>query len=533
MTSIDLTELPGQSTLFVDFINGQESIRERFTSSSTEGNISAPRQDVADVILKSMYNVELSMEQESNLEKFRKNALTIVTGQQVGFLGGPLYTLYKIQTAITIAEQLTNKGRTAVPVFWVEDNDHDAKEAAKASIPTKEFGCFDTQAASNIDALLRIPVSDWQFGNDIVNIINNIAEILPEAAHKTDTVTFLNNIYKQGTTWSDAFIQFVHTIFAESGLLIIRASTARLHGLMKPIVQFEMQNKGLLEQSVVKANDSLSTKGYHTQAKPSHINLFLHNESGRHKINNIHGDAGNYAVGPLLYATQELSRLVDSAPERFSPSVLLRPLIQDYILSSHMYIAGPGEVGYLSQLKEAYQAFHISMPVIQQRSSATLLPKRILRFLEKQQLSYSYFFQPWAEVEKKTLATLSGQEVLENINASQQTIHKIFDEVKKSVKTIDATLEPTVGSAERALEKEFETMSKKVNAAIKRRSEQIFSKFRETSTFIFPNAGLQERQLSPIFVLCEVGFDGLRQLLKNIAIQQNTKHHIVEISGEQ
>ncbi|MBL7974566.1 MAG: hypothetical protein JNJ85_06620, partial [Candidatus Kapabacteria bacterium] len=58
MTSIDLTELPGQSTLFVDFINGQESIRERFTSSSTEGNITAPRQDVAEVILKSMHNIE-------------------------------------------------------------------------------------------------------------------------------------------------------------------------------------------------------------------------------------------------------------------------------------------------------------------------------------------------------------------------------------------------------------------------------------------------------------------------------------------
>ena len=45
---------------------------------------------------------------------------TVVTGQQIGILGGPLYTTLKVLGAVRLAQEF--KGRA---VYWLETNDAD------------------------------------------------------------------------------------------------------------------------------------------------------------------------------------------------------------------------------------------------------------------------------------------------------------------------------------------------------------------------------------------------------------------------
>src|SRR5271154_3765599 len=73
-----------------------------------------------------------------NVAKLRSGARAVVTGQQVGLLGGPLLTLLKAATAIARAQEATRvSGIDHVPVFWLATEDHDLAEVDQVALPSK------------------------------------------------------------------------------------------------------------------------------------------------------------------------------------------------------------------------------------------------------------------------------------------------------------------------------------------------------------------------------------------------------------
>ena len=58
-------------------------------------------------------------------------SVAIVTGQQAGLFGGPIYTLLKAITAIKLARRVEQQhGVPVVPIFWIDAEDHDWDEVA-------------------------------------------------------------------------------------------------------------------------------------------------------------------------------------------------------------------------------------------------------------------------------------------------------------------------------------------------------------------------------------------------------------------
>src|SRR5204863_331896 len=67
-------------------------------------------------------------------------AVVIATGQQAGVFGGPLFTLLKAVTAIKLASKVAAEhGVPAVPVFWVDAEDHDWEEVRSCTVLDSEF----------------------------------------------------------------------------------------------------------------------------------------------------------------------------------------------------------------------------------------------------------------------------------------------------------------------------------------------------------------------------------------------------------
>src|SRR5580692_8626730 len=55
-----------------------------------------------------------------------QRTVAILTGQQAGLFGGPLFTLLKALTALKLASQVSHDHEVpGVAVFWVEAEDHD------------------------------------------------------------------------------------------------------------------------------------------------------------------------------------------------------------------------------------------------------------------------------------------------------------------------------------------------------------------------------------------------------------------------
>jgi uncharacterized protein YllA (UPF0747 family) len=96
----------------------------------------------------------------------RPGTVAVVTGQQAGLFGGPLYTLLKAVTAVQLARWVEAELRTpAVPIFWVESEDHDWAEVRSATLLDRQASLASLTAIDPPGAGLR-PVPALTFSEN-------------------------------------------------------------------------------------------------------------------------------------------------------------------------------------------------------------------------------------------------------------------------------------------------------------------------------------------------------------------------------
>src|SRR5258708_29479425 len=133
--SIPFRRLPHQPKLFVRLIDDYSSVKKFYTHPPTMDAVrgvassldypAARRREVAGILGEQNAGFGAGAATRSNLEKFERGAVAVVSGQQVGLFGGPAYAVYKPLTAIRLAEELTEAGIPAVPTFSLATEDHD------------------------------------------------------------------------------------------------------------------------------------------------------------------------------------------------------------------------------------------------------------------------------------------------------------------------------------------------------------------------------------------------------------------------
>src|SRR6266513_871362 len=80
------------------------------------------------------------------------DCIAVVSGQQAGLFGGPLYTIYKALSAVKLADCLSQRGVKAVPVFWIASEDHDFDEVAATQFIDRDCTLGRIAVANEIHA---------------------------------------------------------------------------------------------------------------------------------------------------------------------------------------------------------------------------------------------------------------------------------------------------------------------------------------------------------------------------------------------
>jgi len=536
MQSIDYSTL-GFSRLFTEFIGKNPFFEDAFPANSTLDNHAVwleraqrftGRPALARAIEATMSSVTLTDLQSHNLLLLKNDTtLATVTGQQVGFLGGALYTLLKAHSAIRYAENFTAAGLPSVPIFWIEDNDADSAEAAKTSILSAiqepvEFACSQEFTTS-------IPVAERVFGEDITEILNSLESALPSSEYSSDTMALLRGIYREGISWTQAFTELLQQFLGKYGVLFLSAEVARKHGLFKDIVLKELRNPTATKAAVDAMAEQLKKNDFHIQANASEPNLFLHIEGERSKIR---WTGAEFTAHGKSYSSDELLTLAADSPEVFSPNVLLRPIVQDAILPTIAYVAGPGEIAYLSELQECYKIFGVPIPAILPRHSATFAPPPVIRFLEKNNFGVDFFLRPWRMIESELSTMTADTRGEELFTTSSKQLKDMFVAMSEYAVSIDQSLGGAVGAAERQTEKVIEDLQKRIASAQKKRHATLFDKSRETASVLFPNGMLQERVLSPIVWSQRFGLETFSDALRLISSENPTSHFFSPLRQE-
>ncbi len=322
----------------------------------------------------------------------------IVTGQQVGLFGGPLYTPLKAATAIAHARKATACGKPHVAVFWLASEDHDFAEISQVTFPAgRELATLNYESRPTTAA----PAGRIVLDESIARLAERAAEILGAS----DAAEALMTAYKPGRTFAQAFAEFYAKVFAAQGLLIVDASDRAFHRLGAPVLRAGIERADEFYAALVERDRALEAAGYHQQvtvAPQSSLLFLLDDKSGaRLALKRVPPTAQDpnglwQTTGPdgmRSYSTADLLAILDAEPERISPSALLRPVFQDFLFGSTAQVAGPAEIAYLAQSTVLFERILGRQTPPLARFSATLLEPQIAELLRKHDLTLEEIFR--------------------------------------------------------------------------------------------------------------------------------------------
>ncbi|HWG21565.1 MAG TPA: bacillithiol biosynthesis cysteine-adding enzyme BshC [Terracidiphilus sp.] len=391
-----ITVSPGLSRLFVDFCAGEANAQRFYGLQSSH---SAWQQRPA---VPSHWTaiVDVLAEQNSSsgaawpIEALRRGAGTVLTGQQVGLFGGPLFTPFKAATALARARQATAAGHEHVAIFWLASEDHDFAEINHVSFPVRrELRKLVYDPAPEAAA----PVGGILLDGPIEPLLEQAGQLIGPS----EALDALTDAYKPGRTFAQAFAAFYARVFAAQGLLILDASSRNVHRLGAPVLREAIHRSDEFHARLLERNRELAAAGYHAQvvvADQSSLLFLLDQETGarialKRVPQSAEEPAGLWQAGHDRYSSADLVGILESEPERVSPSALLRPVFQDYLLSTSLTIGGPAEIAYFAQSQVLFDQILGRMTPVQPRLSASVIEPDIAELLRRHELSLERVFK--------------------------------------------------------------------------------------------------------------------------------------------
>ena len=486
------------------------------------------RATVADVLLEQNERWGLSPKTREHIEKLRDpETVAVVTGQQVGVLTGPLYTVYKTITALQLVEKLAEEtGRPVVPVFWVEGEDHDFEEIAGVTLLSRNepvairYSGHTPPPDGNAGAVGRLALS-----GEVEEMLSALDEALPPTDFKDDLMAKVREAYASGTLLEDAFVHLMRALFPDAGIVFLNPDDARLKALARPLFRREIED-GEAAAARVEAQSEKLRGPYHAQVQARPSNLFLLDDDGRYPLDL---EDGRFTLrGQDRSFTQaELLDVLDETPERLSPNVILRPLMQDLLVPTAAYVAGPGEIAYFAQYKGVYDWAGIPMPIIYPRASVTLVEGRVQKVLDRYDLSVPDLGEELEKVFRRLV--LGGMEdVEEAFKDATRHMHQAIEALKPAVQEVDRTLVKTAEATRAALVKEMERFKERVVKAEKRNQDEVRGRLEKAAAGLYPSGKLQERALSALYFLNKYSPDLIGDLQAGLSLD-TTQHQVLEL----
>lgn len=535
-----ITIAPGMSRLFVDFCAGDKralafygGLSEAATGSSgwvkRTGAVSH-----AEAVIEAISAQNPAAALQGGVEKLRQGAGTVVTGQQVGLFGGPLFTAFKAATALARAKQADQAGSPHVGIFWLATEDHDFAEVNHVAFPARHEIRRLEYAATPPEA---IPVGGIVLDESIEGLIDQAWELLGPS----EATEALASAYKPGRTLAEAFGDFYRQVFASEGLLVLDAGGRALHKAGAPVLRAAIERADELHARLVERTKALENAGYHAQvavmdgdAGASSL-LFLMQEGSGARIAlkrqkpSAAEPGGLWLAGRQKYTTDDLLGILASEPERVSPSALLRPVFQDSLLSTSLTIGGPAEVAYFAQSAVLFEDILGRMTPVQARLSATLIEPAIDELLRRYEISPERVLSEREDSLKQLLGARSMPVVgKRKLAAAGNALEAELSSLLAYMRTLDEGLGR---SAETAASK----MRYQMNRL--RRLGANFQLAKETSLgrhagdmmrAIFPGGVLQERALGAAYYLARANAELTHELVE-IAMDVCPGHRFVHI----
>lgn len=443
----------------------------------------------------------------------------VVTGQQAGIAGGPLYTLYKAIGAVRAAQELSrlHPEHRFVPVFWIEGDDHDFDEARKIVLLDRSGSPQSLSYDDGVSAPLHVgdrPNSE----PGVAALVASLREILPPTEFTDQAISLVTGSYRNGERLADGFARALYAIFGETPLVLVDSRNPALKRLAADLFAKEAADPAPLFDAVRERTAVLADAGQPTPISPKQGALFITHEGERRSL--VADENGYTIKGTQTHMSRdEAAALAGRSPEIFSPNVALRPIVQDAILPTAIYLGGPSEVAYLRQIRDGYGAFGMEPSAVMPRPFVLLLEPKVRRVLDGGDLSLEELLAEQFDAAAHAVDGALLDEVEEGRERALEGLRRAYAEMESVTKRIDPTLEKTLGAAAAGAAKGVEDLAKRLGSALKKKQQTEIDRLAGARTMLMPGGSLQERVLNPLYFVDKYGLERFREALRGIALQ--------------
>jgi len=480
------------------------------------------------------YNKKLGAD-EKTLENIKllqnAKARVVVSGQQPTVLTGALLVLYKALSAVKMAENLEKTMMSpVVPIFWNASEDHNMAELdhtfflnGDGSLCNVKFPFDnDKNAGMSLGSLpIHTKLADEAF-------LKQVQGSLFETEFTPAVMELIRDSYNQSKTYADWFGRLILHFFKGTGLIILDPALPGIKKLAVPILKKAIEDPVRPSQLVNEVGGELYSLGYKKQIvrKDDQCSFFLYNKQGQRE--KVSYSDGVYTTASRAYTKDELLSVLETECERFSPNVILRPILSEYLLPSISYMAGPGELSYYAQLKSVYKLFDVPMPIIQSRLSMSILESKIVKVLDKFSFSPTDFLGDTSALVTEYVRSknkLASEQFWGDISGN---IRKTLDDLKSVISEDDPASFAPVEQMTQKMLWQLGKIEEKVVKNQKTREKELALSMEKVKKNVKPDNKLQERQLNIFYYINKYGFSFWEAIMRD-APTDYTCHHFVSI----
>jgi bacillithiol biosynthesis cysteine-adding enzyme BshC len=533
--------VPHQSRLFLDYLKDPVALRNFYPSAvrfhhelqqRVPDVLSAYRADrnrVCDALTAMNRRWGAGEATLKNLELLREqDCIAVVSGQQAGLFTGPLYTVYKALSAVKLAGCLQQRNTKAVPVFWIAAEDHDFAEVAKGELIGRDCQLKSVAVSSELHREGQ-PVGHVKLDDSIDAVVDELFELLPASEFAADMKSLVKSAWQPGRGYVDSFATMMTALLGRYGLIFLDPLDPELKQIAAPLYSEAARRAPEIATALEQRSAELERAGYHAQvlATANSFPLFLHDENGsRHAVVRVASGKYKAKVVEQEYTAEDLAALALEHPERFSPNVTLRAVVQDYLLPTIAYYGGAAEIAYFAQTAEVYRVLERPATPILPRSSLTMIERHTGRVLERYDLTLADFFEGLEPVIKRVVEEHLAAGSARLFAATEQNVNHELDRLRQELESIDPTLASALETGRKKINYQLDGLKQRFVRAQMTRDEAAHRQLQRAFDQLYPNKDLQERHINITSLLARHGTYVIEWIFNAINLGSND-HQVV------
>ncbi len=529
---LPFSSIPHTAPLFLDFLYHFDKVRDFYARPPAIADwwqdelqrIQCPqdrRQQVAAVLERQNRSLGAGAKTLENIQRLKEGAPVVVTGQQVALFGGPMFVVLKALTAVLLAEKTG-----AVPVFWLATEDHDLAEVNFVHLPAADhLETFTTTPPHPVGA----PVGAIAFTDEISSLLKRAEEQFGAS----DMLGLLQKSYCPGETFGSAFGKFYAQALADSGIVFLNPSDPGLHRITAPVYRDSLLKWSEINDALAQRQQELEKAGYSAQVKvtPSHTLCFYFQRGVRLPVHHDPSGHNEFVIGEEKVRCEDLIAEAEQHPERFSANVLLRPIMQDYLLPTLCYAGGPSEIAYFAQVQVVYRKLLGRVTPVVPRISATLVEPRQAKLLDRYQMTLPELFRGPEKLREHVAGKALPDGIMKSFDAAAEHLEQAITLIRHPLEKLDSTLLDAAENAGGKMRYQLQGLRDKAARAEARKNSELQRHADELSTMLYPNKNLQEREVGSAYFLLKYGSSVVRQLIEKLSTAC-LDHQLVEITNQ-